>query len=572
MSAESIALATDFAILLLAAAVLSTVARVAKQPTIVAYILTGLLVGPVVFGVVTEDALIEVVAELGLGFLLFLLGIEMSFENVKDILKPVGAIAVGQAILQACLSTAVALGLGFTLFESLVIALATTFGATPIIVKVLSSKNELKSLYGRVDVGVLIFQDIYLIVALAILSVEAAGDPQAIALNVGRVSGLMILVGVVTYLSYKYVLPAILRASADDDRTLFTVAVGWAFLFIYVAEVGGLTVEVGGFFAGLALAQLPYSLEIKERMRPITDFFIVIFFASIGLQMETAQLLAYWQEALIACAVLLAGNFVIVYGLFASQGFDSETSFLGTISMLQVSEFSLVLGALAVDQGFIEADILGFFSLMALVTMTLSTYVIIYNRDIYDRVEPYLERFEREETIDSSVGVHENHAVVVGVDALTDRLLPTLRDHCDEVVLVDRSVEYIEEFADTGKADQNDDIEFVFGDARHADVRQELDLENAAALVSVAERPAVNKRLLEETRGGAIEDPLTIVTANDPETVERLYEQGADYVVATQSLVSDALISLLEDYFENDDAFVDRLETRAASIRGEDDD
>lgn len=479
MAGSSIALVTDFALLLLATAALSYLARLARQPTIVAYILTGLLVGPVVLGIVTEDRLIEVIAELGLGFLLFLLGIEMSLDRVKDILKPVGAIAVGQAVA----STAVALLLGFSTFEALMIALATTFGATPIIVKVLADKDELKSLYGRVDVGVLIVQDIHLVVVLAILAVEATGDRMAIAINVGRVALLMVAVSLAAYLAYRYVLPVVLRESADDERTLFTVSIGWAFVFIYAAEVTGLTIEVGGFFAGLALAQLPYSLEIKERMRPITDFFIVVFFSSIGLQMELAELLAYWQEALIACVLLLVANFCIVFSLFVSQHFDAETSFLGTISMFQVSEFSLVLGALAVDQGIIEADLLGFFSLMALVTMPLSTYAIIYNHWLYEVIGPYLERFERAETIDSDASVHEDHAVVVGVDALTERALPILREHCSEVVVVDRSAASIEAFADEGG------VEFVFGDARHAELRDELDVENAAVVVSTSVLP-----------------------------------------------------------------------------------
>ncbi|MCU4744599.1 cation:proton antiporter [Natronoglomus mannanivorans] len=487
MSLGGMAIAADFALLIVAATILSYVARLLNQPTIVAYVLTGVVVGPIGLELVAEgDELIEIVAELGLGFLLFLLGIEMRFDDIREIARPVGAIAFGQAILQAVASTGVALLLGFTLFQSLMIALATTFGATPIIVKVLGDKGDLKELYGKVDVGILIFQDIYLVMALAILAVGSVDEINEVALSIGRVFVLMGLVGVAAYLASKYFLPTLLRASAANKSTLFTVGIAWAFLFIFAAETLDLSIEIGAFLAGLALAQLPYSTELKERMRPATNFFIAVFFASIALQMEVDQLLAYWQEAIIACVLLLGINFVIVFGLFYSQRFDVETSFLGTISMLQVSEFSLVLGALAVDQDLIDADILGFLSLMALITMPISTYYVLYNRQLYRYVRPYLERFEREETIEAQPVEYANHAVIVGHSRLTGELADVVRETVDEIVVVEDRAEYVEELTDSADG-------FIFGNARHGDIRQDANLAGAKVVVSVAERTDVNR-------------------------------------------------------------------------------
>ncbi|MDQ2049784.1 cation:proton antiporter [Natronolimnohabitans sp. A-GB9] len=533
MSLGGIALATDFALLIVAAAVLSYAARLTKQPTIVAYVLTGVVVGPIGLGIVTEDQPIEVVAELGLGFLLFLLGIEMRFDDIREIARPVGAIAVGQALLQAVASTAVALLLGFTLFQSLMIALATTFGATPIIVKVLGDKEDLKALYGKVDVGILIFQDIYLVMALAILAVGTVDDVGEIAFSIGRVFFLMGVIGVVAYLASQYFLPAVLRASAENKSTLFTVGIAWAFLFIFAAETLELSVEIGAFLAGLALAQLPYSTELKERMRPATNFFIAVFFASIALQMEVDQLLAYWQEALIASVLLIVINFFIVFGLFYSQNFDVETSFLGTISMLQVSEFSLVLGALAVDQGFVEEGILGFLSLMALITMPISTYYVIYNRQIYAYVQPFLQRFEREDTVEAQPVEYEDHAVIVGYSRLTGELAEVLENAVDEIVFIEDRADYVEELsaADPG---------FIFGNARHGDVRQDANVAGADVLVSATERTDINRRLIEDAA-----DALTIVTATTDEEASLLYEHGADYVVVGRGLVGEGLADLV---------------------------
>ncbi len=557
MSLGGIALATDFALLIVAAAALSYLARLTKQPTIVAYVLTGVVVGPIGLGIVGEDALIEVIAELGLGFLLFLLGIEMQFEGIRDILRPVGVIAVGQAIMQAIASTVVALVLGFTVFQALMIALATTFGATPIIVKVLGDKDDLKTLYGRVDVGVLIFQDIYLVMALAILAVGTV-QPQELAFSLGRVFLLMGLIGVVAYLASNYLLPTILRASAANKSTLFTVGIAWAFLFIFAAEALELSVEIGAFLAGLALAQLPYSTELKERMRPVTNFFIAVFFASIALQMTVDQLLVYWQEALIASVLLIVINSGIVFGLFYSQRFDLETSFLGTISMLQVSEFSLVLGSLAVAQGFVDEGILGFLSLMALITMPVSTYYVLYNRQIYRYVRPYLDRLEREDTIEADPVEYEDHAVVIGYDRLTREAIDLLEEHVEDVVIVEDDAEHVEVL-------QEGDHEFIFGDPRHGEIRQDANLTGAAYLISTAERTDVNLRLVEDLED--VEDVVTVVTAATDEEATVLAESGADYVVLERAIVGDELADILADL--DDEAFADRLEGLNAQALGE---
>ncbi len=535
MPLEGIAVSADFALLLASAAILAYLARLTKQPTIVAYVLTGVIVGPIGLGLITEESgLIEVIAELGLGFLLFLLGIKMRFEDIKEIMRPVGKIAVGQAILQAIASTTIALLLGFTLYQSLMLALATTFGATPIIVKVLGDKDDLKALYGKVNIGVLIFQDIYLVFALAILAVGAVDSVEQIAFSISRAIFLMIVMGVGAYLASKYVLPKLLRISAENKRTLFTVGIAWAFIFIYFAEVLDLSVELGAFIAGLALANLPYSTELKEQMRPVTDLFIAVFFASIALQMERSQLLTYWQEAVIASFALLAINFFIVFGLFYSQRFDIETSFLGTISMLQVSEFSIVLGALAVNEGFVGEGILGFLSLMALITMPISTYYVIYNREIYERVKPYLERFEHDDPIQVNPLTYENHALVVGYDDVTARVADTLEERFDDVVFIEDRRDRIEALQDEGR-------EFIFGNPRHGEIRKDANVGEATLVLSRFDRVDVDRRLIEDAP-----DATCIVTASCEEDARVLERAGADSVVREQHRLEDVVSTVLE--------------------------
>jgi Kef-type K+ transport system membrane component KefB len=557
MSLGGIALATDFAIVIVVATVLAILARKTKQPTIVAYLLTGILVGPVMLGLVTEDELIEVMAELGLGFLLFLLGIEMSFERIKDILRSIVNISIGQTILQTALAFAVAYALGFREMDVIVIALATVFGATPVIVKLLNDKDELKTLPGRIDVGVLVVQDIYLVTILALVGAGLAGPPAELAIDIGRILGLMVLLGVVAYLSYRYLLPSLLRSAAQNEHVLFTTGIAWAFIFILAGELFELGPEVGGFLAGLSLAQLPYSTEIRERMSPVTDFFIVVFFASIGLQLTADDLLAYWQEAVIASVVMMIGNFLIMFYLIDREQFTPETSFIGSINMTQVSEFSLVVGALAVTQELIGEDVLGYLGLMALLTMTVSTYIIIYNYRIYEWAEPYLSRFESEDKEDMELDVHEGHAVIVGYDRIVRESLSAIREEFDEVVVVDRSPDQVDELREA-------DFEYIYGDFKHGDVRQEADVENAAFVLSMARQPEVNKHLLSEVG----DDAVTFVAAEHPEDASDLYEHGADYVILRHVLSGEMLGEHVADYLGDEEAFERRVRDTVDRLNG----
>ncbi|NUE01215.1 cation:proton antiporter [Halorubraceae archaeon YAN] len=553
-----IALAADFALIIVAATAIGLVARKLGQPTIVAYILTGVILGPVLFDVVTAEGLVDVMAELGLGFLLFLLGMKMRFEDIQEILRPITNIAIGQTVLQTALAFLVALALGFQTGEVLVIALATVFGATPIIVKVLTDKDEITSLPGKIDVGVLIVQDIYLVVVLALFSAESLSNAGDIATTLAVIFVMMGFIGLFSIASSRYLLPQIFRRIADNKDVFLIVAIGWAFLFIAIAEGFDLSVEVGAFLAGISLAQLPYSKELEDRITPITDFFILIFFASIGLQIEgLASLLAYWQEAIIASLILMVGNFWIMFYLIDREGFSVETSFLGSINMVQVSEFSLVVGALALSQGYIGPDILGYLTLMALLTMTASTYIIAYNHTIYERLSPWFSRFETDDKTDREIRQYRNHAIAIGYDEVTERALPLLKKEYGEVVVIDRRTDHI------GQLQSEGEYEYIFGDFRHKEVRKAANLKQADFVLSSSVQKEVNEALLRETD----DDTVVFVEAERIADARDLYNSGAAYVVMTTYLAAAKLCEYLEQYFTDMDAFEAAIEGDISRIR-----
>ena len=552
-----VVLAADFALIIVAATAIALLARQFGQPTIVAYILTGVVLGPVALDVVTIEGLVEVMAELGLGFLLFLLGLKMRFDDIREILRPITNIAVGQTILQTALAFAVAWALGFATVEIIVIALATVFGATPIIVKLLTDKNEITSLPGKIDVGVLIVQDIYLVVVLALFSADRLDDPVQVATTLGVIFVMMGFIGLFSLASSRYLLPRLFRRIADQKEVFLVVAIAWVFLFIAIAEAFELSVEVGAFLAGISLAQLPYSKELEDRITPITDFFILVFFASIGLQIESlASLLAYWQEAVVASVVLMIGNFWIMFYLIDREGFSVETSFLGSINMVQVSEFSLVVGALALQQELIGPDILGYLTLMALLTMTASTYVITYNHEMYDRLHPWFERFQSDEKIDRELREYDDHAVAIGFDEITEQALPLLQERYGQVVVVDRKTEHVAELEEEGRYD------YLFGDVRHSEIRKAAGLKNAKFVLSSTVERDVNAALLAEAPDHAV----VFVEADRIVDAYALYEQGAAYVIMDTYLAGEKLSDYLERYFTDREAFEEAIAADIESI------
>ncbi|EMA47152.1 cation:proton antiporter [Halobiforma nitratireducens] len=543
---SEIALAADFAIIVVVATVIGLIARQTGQPTIIAYILTGIILGPVAFDIVTDEGLVELMGNLGFAFLLFLLGLKMRFEDIREILPAVTNVAIGQTVLQTALAFTVAWALGFGTNEILVIALATVFGATPIIVKILTDKDEITSLPGKIDVGVLIVQDIYLVVVLALFATDELGGAADIASTLGVILVMMSFIALFSLFSSRYVLPGLFRRIADNKDIFLVVAIAWAFLFVAIAEGADLDPKVGAFLAGLSIAQLPYSKELEDRITPITDFFILVFFATIGLQIEgLSSLLAHWWEAIVASIVLMIGNFWIMFYLIDREGFDVETSFLASINMVQVSEFSLIVGALAIEQELIGSDVLGYLSLMALLTMSVSTYIISYNHAIYAHLEPWFQRFESDERKDAEISTYDGHAIAIGYDEITERALPRLEEEFGDVVIIDRRTDHIEELEQEGRYD------YVFGDFRHTEVRKEASLKAADFVLSSSVEREVNEALL----GEVDEDATVFLEAERIADARALYDRGATYVIMNTHLAAEKLSEYVEQYVSDRAAF-----------------
>lgn len=535
--------AQNFALIIITAAVLGAIARKTKQPTVIAYIITGLLLGPFLLDIVEKTEATKLLGELGLSFLLFLIGLEIKLDEIRELLKEVTTTALVQMTASAALGYLTGLAFGFTTIESLFVAAAFTFSSTAVVVKLLSSKDEISTLPGKIGVGVLLVQDVAVVLLLALLSTNAT-TPTQILISVAEIAVMITAIGGISYLSSEKLLPKIFDRVSQNQQAFFIHGVAWAFLFITLSEALGLSTEIGAFFAGLSLAQLPYRQELIEEIRPLTDFFMAVFFINIGLGLTGNALSAYFLEAFIAAVILMIGKFAIFFGVLDRLKFTPETSLKSALNLSQISEFSLILGSLGVAKGLISQEIFGFISLTMIITVGVSSYFIVFSERIYQKIEHYLAKIDSEAKEDVEVERLEDHALIIGYDFIGRRSAEILDESFDKVMVVDRNPGNVENLS-------NSDYEYIYGDFSHGEIRNASQISKAKFVLSLVPNPSINRKVVEEAKPEA----TVFVKAEDLEDAAELYDLGAHYVIQKNELSGEKMGEYLKLYLEDEELF-----------------
>lgn len=390
----------EIAVLLVLAALLGFVGMMLRQPLIVAFIALGLIAGPSALDIVRADAQIDVLSQLGIAVLLFLVGIKLDVKLIRSL----GAVALmtglGQVAFTSVFGFLIGMALGLDAITSLYVAVALTFSSTIIIVKLLSDKREIDSLHGQIALGFLIVQDLVVVLAMIILSAigigtaEAGADSRSVAMVFG--AGIA-LVGLVV-MFVRYVANPLTEWLAQAPELLVIFAIAMAAMFAAIGYGVGLGKEVGGLLAGVALASTPYRETIAARLAPLRDFLLLFFFIALGSALDLSLLGSHITAAIIFSLFVLIGNPLIVLIIMGALGYRKRTGFLAGLTVAQISEFSLIFIAMGVSLGHLREDALGLVTMVGLVTIAASTYMITYSHQLYALCGPYLGLFERRGT------------------------------------------------------------------------------------------------------------------------------------------------------------------------------
>jgi Kef-type K+ transport system membrane component KefB len=520
----------EVAALLLAAALLGALALRLRQPLILAFIVVGVLEGPAVLGWVTAADQIDLLAKIGIALLLFVVGLKLDLRLVRTMGPLVLAAGLGQMAFSALLGYALSRGFGFEPIAALYTAGALAFSSTIIVVKLLSDKREIDALHGRTAVGVLIVQDLTVLLVIVGLTAFGGSEPED---GIWRTAAEVLLksAAVLAFLAVamRYVLPALLNHLASSSELLVLFAVAWAIALAAAAEWIGFSKEVGAFLGGVSLASTPYREAIGARLVSLRDFLLLFFFIDLGAGLDLGLLLGQAGMAVALSLSVLLGKPFIFLVILGALGYRKRTGFLTGLSLSQISEFSLVLAALGLSLGHIDRSTVSVITLVALATIGVSTYLTLYAHPLYERLAPWLRIFERRSPHP------EELAGGAAPDEPPDVILFGLGRYGGEIarglVAKGRNVLGIDFDPQTVSAWQGEGLSACYGDAHDPELLPHLPLARAEWVVSTAVERDVNAALLAALRSHHFEGRVAL-RAHDSHDVEALERAGADVVLA----------------------------------------
>ncbi|MCF6506306.1 sodium:proton exchanger [Blastococcus sp. MG754426] len=531
------------AALLALAAVIAAAAVKLRQPLIISFIAVGIAVGPVGLGWVEENDQVALLAELGIALLLFLVGLKLD----PHLIRTTGPVAVATGLGQVLFTSVVGFGLGLLLglspVEAVYVAVALTFSSTIIIVKLLSDKREIDQLHGRIAVGFLIVQDIVVVlVMITLTAVGTAGQGDSLAVDLALVLGKgVVFVGGI-FLAVRYLLRPALAWMARSKELLVLFALAWGIALAGLGDWLGFSIEVGAFLGGISLATTPYREAISSRLISLRDFLLLFFFIDLGSRLDFADAGSQVVAAAVLSAFVLIGNPLIVLAIMGLMGYRKRTSFLAGLTVAQISEFSLVLAALGLGLGHITGDVVGLITVVGIVTIALSTYLILYSAPLYARLAPLLSVFERRRPRHGE-GVSGQESgvdvVVVGAGRYGGRLVRRLLDRGLRVLVVDTDPQALEDIGHAG-------AQTLYGDAEEPELIDALPLRGATWVVSTVPDRSINLALLHGLEQADFTGSVALTAHNDHDA-QRLETAGVDVVLRPFHAAADRGADLLLD-------------------------
>jgi Kef-type K+ transport system membrane component KefB len=517
------------AVLLLVASIIGAIGMRLRQPLIVAFIAVGILVGPSVLGWVSANDQVDLLAKLGIALLLFVVGLKLDLHIIRTMGPVALATGLGQVFFTSVVGYIIAIALGMTPVTALYVAVALTFSSTIIIVKLLSDKREVDALHGRIAIGFLIVQDIVVVlVMIGLNALGEAGDADSLgreAIEVLVKGGLFV---VIIGLLMRYVLTPLLHQLARSRELLVLFAISWAVTLGAAGAHLGFSKEVGAFLAGVSLASTPYREAIGSRLVSLRDFLLLFFFIDLGAGLALTTLGAQILPAIALSLFVLIGNPLIVMAIMGAMGYRKRTGFLAGLTVAQISEFSLILGAVGLSLGHIDADTLGLITLVGLITISVSTYLILYSHPLYERLAPWLGVFERKQAHREEKGylsTAENGVDVIlfGLGRFGQGIAQTLLQRGYRVLGVDFDPDLV-------RRHEGEGYSVRYGDAEDPEFLASLPLEQVQWVLSSVPDKQVNLALLhglhEQDYKGRV-----AVTAHSSRDAEHLKNAGADRVL-----------------------------------------
>lgn len=538
----------DVSLVLVLTAVVAAIFNWLRQPLLLAYLLVGILAASSgLFSDFIHGDTLNFFAELGIAFVLFLIGLELRFSDIKQIGRVAIFVGLGQIAFTLIGGYLIAsVFLGFSQVQSIVLSLAMTFSSTVIVVKLLSQKRDLESLYGRIAVGYLIVQDFVAVLALIfITSLDASFGIGVGEFFITLFKGVF-LVGTILLLN-RYVLQRLFDLLAKNTEVLFLTVISWVLIFATLSSYLGFSIEIGAFLAGLGLVTLREQQQIASWIRPLRNLFIILFFLSLGLGLTIGTLSSLFWPILIFSVFVLIGNPLIITIIMLVLGFRSRTSFQTAVTSAQVSEFSLILVFLAKRLQIVDDVVVSLTAACALVTIVLSSYLIINSSKIYVWFHPILKILQRKDLKEKPFLQDKeflDHVVIVGAGRLGKRLIEGLKNKDREVLVVDFDPDIVKKL-------QAINIPVLYGDISDPEIFEKAVGKRPKMIISTVYDHEDTHNILSAVKNIHHKFPVIVTSASPLQALE-FYKDGASYVIVPRILSSELLEKfLVSEEFNN---------------------
>ena len=545
-------LVTDIAICIIAAWVVAVISKVARQPLLLAYLVAGFAVGPHGFQWVTNPDSIQTISEIGLSLLLFMIGLEIDLKRMLSAGRVITFTALSQILGCTVLGWLVFnfIGPAQNKLEAIYLAIAAAMSSTVIIVKILYDKRELETLSGRITLGVLVLQDVFVILFLAIQPnlKNPAITPLVLAL------GKVILLLSVAFLASRFALPKIFKQIARLPELVLVGALAWCLALAGFAGWLGLSTAMGALIAGMMISTFPYTLDVVARVTSIRDFFVTLFFVGLGMEIPLPTW-SYILWTLFVCLFLVASRFATIFPPLYRMRQGFRVSLLPAINLSQLSELSLVLLALGLKSGDVSANTVGIAAFSFAFLAVGSTYGILKSEGLLRAVTPWLRKLDLkdldQDANENSGGEKSKRICLLGFSWTASSLLAEIErnrsDLLTEIVVIDFNPVVHEKL----KARK---VHAVYGDITARDVLHHAGAGHAefiiCSLPNMVLKGADNLKMLRQLREL---NPVAkiIVHAELLADVPKLYAAGASYVTAPRLLEAADLLQVVEAHEQN---------------------
>jgi len=532
---------------IVSATILAFIAKKIKQPLIIAYILAGVIIGPQIgFGWIQTEEEIELISEIGLILLLFIIGLEI---DLKKLIKA-GKAVILTGLLQVPISFVLAWNIlpliGLRLesrLELIYLSFAISISSTMIVVKLLYDKNELDTLPGRITLGVLVFQDIWAIIFLAIQPNLLDPHFWIIPLSFGKGLGLIIFCLLIS----KYILPKFFHSVARLPELMLVGSLAWCFLACGLAEYIGLSKEMGALIAGISISTFPYNFEVIAKVINIRDFFITLFFVGLGMKIPFPTI-EVWVLSFGVSVILILIRLFSVFPILFLQKLGNRVSLIPTINLSQISEFALVIGALGISYGHVSEKLVSMIVFTLVITATSSTYMIQGSHRIFLAINTWLKKLGLKEPYEkeSEAEFEKKTILLLGFYKTASSFVYEIEKRNSPLK---EKIRIIDFNPDVLRKLKNQGFDAHYGDIANLENLHHLGISEAQVIISTIPdsilRGTTNLNILKSIKK-INPQAKVFVTSEEIKTARALYDAGADYVIIPRILTAYQLVPLVE--------------------------